>query len=277
MAKMYYTEDAERKYLEGKKVAVIGYGSQGHAHALNLKESGFDVRVGLYEGSKSKERAAAAGLKVMNTDEAVKEADLVMVLVNDETQAKLYKTDVAPYLKPGSTLAFAHGFNIHFGQIVPPKDVDVIMVAPKGPGHTVRSQYLEDFGVPMLIAVYQDVSGKAKETALAYADAIGGTRAGVLETTFREETETDLFGEQAVLCGGVCALMQAGFEQIFVLYHPGVYGTADIIDTYVYRMGLQEGKFELATAVGLFKSVINFALVVIANKTARMAGEEGIY
>ena len=214
MAKMYYTEDAERKYLEGKKVAVIGYGSQGHAHALNLKESGFDVRVGLYEGSKSKERAAAAGLKVMNTDEAVKEADLVMVLVNDETQAKLYNNDIKPYLKKGATLAFAHGFNIHYGQIVPPADVDVIMVAPKAPGHTVRSTYLDGFGVPMLIAVYQDATGTAKQTALAYADAIGGTRAGVLETTFKEETETDLFGEQAVLCGGVCALMKAGFETL---------------------------------------------------------------
>lgn len=214
MAKMYYTEDAERKYLEGKKVAVIGYGSQGHAHALNLKESGFDVRVGLYEGSKSKERAAAAGLKVMNTDEAVKEADLVMVLVNDETQAKLYNSDIKPYLKKGATLAFAHGFNIHYGQIVPPADVDVIMVAPKAPGHTVRSTYLDGFGVPMLIAVYQDATGTAKQTAHAYADAIGGTRAGVLETTFKEETETDLFGEQAVLCGGVCALMKAGFDTL---------------------------------------------------------------
>ena len=214
MAKMYYTEDAERKYLEGKKVAVIGYGSQGHAHALNLKESGFDVRVGLYEGSKSKERAAAAGLKVMNTDEAVKEADLVIVLVNDETQAKLYNNDIKPYLKKGATLAFAHGFNIHYGQIVPPADVDVIMVAPKAPGHTVRSTYLDGFGVPMLIAVYQDATGTAKQTALAYADAIGGTRAGVLETTFKEETETDLFGEQAVLCGGVCALMKAGFDTL---------------------------------------------------------------
>lgn len=214
MAKMYYTEDAERKYLEGKKVAVIGYGSQGHAHALNLKESGFDVRVGLYEGSKSKERAAAAGLKVMNTDEAVKEADVVMILVNDETQAKLYNNDIKPYLKKGATLAFAHGFNIHYRQIVPPADVDVIMVAPKAPGHTVRSTYLDGFGVPMLIAVYQDATGTAKQTALAYADAIGGTRAGVLETTFKEETETDLFGEQAVLCGGVCALMKAGFDTL---------------------------------------------------------------
>lgn len=214
MARMYYERDVEKSYILNKKVAVIGYGSQGHAHALNLKESGVDVIVGLYEGSKSKERAEKDGLKVLNTADAVKEADLVMVLVNDEIQAKLYKTDIAPNLKEGATLAFAHGFNIHYGQIVPPSDVDVIMVAPKGPGHTVRSQFLEGFGVPSLIAVYQDVSGKAKETALAYADGIGATRAGVLETTFREETETDLFGEQAVLCGGVCALMKAGFDTL---------------------------------------------------------------
>ena len=192
MARMYYERDVEKSYILNKKVAVIGYGSQGHAHALNLKESGVNVIVGLYEGSKSKERAEKDGLKVLNTADAVKEADLVMVLVNDEIQAKLYKTDIAPNLKEGATLAFAHGFNIHYGQIVPPSDVDVIMVAPKGPGHTVRSQFLEGFGVPSLIAVYQDVSGKAKETALAYADGIGATRAGVLETTFREETETDL-------------------------------------------------------------------------------------
>lgn len=214
MAKMYYVEDADRSLIANKKVAVIGYGSQGHAHALNLKDSGVDVTVGLYEGSKSRQKALDAGLKVKNTADAVKDADFVMVLVNDELQAKLYKTDIKPNLKPGATLAFAHGFNIHFGQIVPPVDVDVVMIAPKAPGHTVRSQFLEDFGTPMLIAVYQDVSGKAKETALAYADAIGGTRAGVLETTFKEETETDLFGEQAVLCGGICALMKAGFDTL---------------------------------------------------------------
>ncbi|MCJ7856597.1 ketol-acid reductoisomerase [Lachnospiraceae bacterium NSJ-143] len=214
MARMYYVEDARRELIANKKVTIIGYGSQGHAHALNLKDNGVDVTVGLYEGSKSKKTAEEAGLKVKNTAEAVKDADFVMILVNDEIQAKLYKTEIEPNLKEGATLAFAHGFNIHFGQIVPPKNVDVVMVAPKAPGHTVRSQFLEDFGVPMLIAVYQDVSGTAKETALAYADAIGGTRAGVLETTFKEETETDLFGEQAVLCGGVCALMKAGFDTL---------------------------------------------------------------
>ena len=214
MARMYYVEDARRELIANKKVTIIGYGSQGHAHALNLKDNGVDVTVGLYEGSQSKKTAEEAGLKVKNTAEAVKDADFVMILVNDEIQAKLYKTEIEPNLKEGATLAFAHGFNIHFGQIVPPKNVDVVMVAPKAPGHTVRSQFLEDFGVPMLIAVYQDVSGTAKETALAYADAIGGTRAGVLETTFKEETETDLFGEQAVLCGGVCALMKAGFDTL---------------------------------------------------------------
>ena len=214
MAKMYYTEDANKGIMAGKKVSIIGYGSQGHAHALNLKDSGVDVTIGLYEGSKSKAKAEAAGLKVMNTADAVKNADLTMILVNDEIQAKLYASEIAPNLKKGSTLAFAHGFNIHYGQIVPPADVDVIMIAPKGPGHTVRSQYEEGFGVPSLIAVYQDASGTAKETALSYADAIGATRAGVLETTFREETETDLFGEQAVLCGGVAALMKAGFDTL---------------------------------------------------------------
>lgn len=214
MAKMYYESDCNLNWLSGKTVAVIGYGSQGHAHAQNLHESGVNVIVGLYEGSKSAERAKAAGLKVMVTSEAVKNADLVMILVNDEKQAELYKKDIAPNLKPGATLAFAHGFNIHYNQIVPPQDADVIMIAPKGPGHTVRSQFTEGRGVPCLIAVYQDVSGNAKQTALAYALGIGGARAGVLETTFKEETETDLFGEQAVLCGGVTALMKAGFETL---------------------------------------------------------------
>lgn len=214
MAKLYYDEDANLDLLKGKKVAVIGYGSQGHAHALNLKESGVDVTVGLYEGSKSWKRAEAAGLKVSTTAEAVKECDIIMLLIPDEKQAKLYREDVEPNLKEGKALAFAHGFNIHYGQIKPPSYIDVFMVAPKGPGHIVRRQYTEGNGVPDLIAVYADHSGKAKDYALAYAKGIGGTRAGVLETTFKEETETDLFGEQAVLCGGVSALMKAGFETL---------------------------------------------------------------
>ncbi|MGI6772808.1 MAG: ketol-acid reductoisomerase [Clostridiales bacterium] len=214
MATMYYEKDCNLDVLKGKTVAVIGYGSQGHAHALNLHESGVNVVVGLYEGSKSAEKAKAAGLTVKTTPEAVKAADVVMILVNDEKQAALYKNDIQPYLKSGAALAFAHGFNIHYNQIVPPADVDVIMIAPKGPGHTVRSQYTEGKGVPCLIAVYQNASGNAKEIALAYAAGIGGARAGILETTFKEETETDLFGEQAVLCGGVTALMKAGFETL---------------------------------------------------------------
>ncbi len=214
MAKMYYSQDCNFKMLEGKTVAIIGYGSQGHAHALNLHESGADVIVGLYEGSPSKEKAAAAGLRVMNTDEAVQKADIVMILVNDEKQPALYKSMIEKNLRPGMTLCFAHGFNIHYGQIVPPADIDVIMIAPKGPGHTVRSQFEEGKGVPCLIAVAQDKSGEAKQTALAYAYGIGGARAGILETTFKEETETDLFGEQAILCGGVTALMKAGFETL---------------------------------------------------------------
>jgi len=211
---MYYEKDCDFEVLKSKKIAVVGYGSQGHAHALNLMESGADVVVGLYEGSKSAEKAKEAGLPVMLTADAVKAADMVMILVNDEKQAALYRKDIEPNLSAGMTLAFAHGFNIHYGQIVPPKDVNVVMIAPKGPGHTVRSQYQEGRGVPCLIAVYQDADGKAKETALAYALGIGGARAGILETTFREETETDLFGEQAVLCGGVSALMKAGFDTL---------------------------------------------------------------
>ncbi|HOO22414.1 MAG TPA: ketol-acid reductoisomerase [Clostridia bacterium] len=214
MAKIYYEKDCNLNNLKGKTVAVIGYGSQGHAHALNLRDSGVNVIIGLYEGSKSKEKALQRGFKVMNTDEAVKAADMVMILINDEKQAAMYKKDIAPNLREGMTLAFAHGFNIHFGQIVPPSDIDVVMIAPKGPGHTVRSQYEEGKGVPALVAVYQNYTGKALDTALAYALGIGGARAGVLETTFKEETETDLFGEQSVLCGGVAELMKAGFETL---------------------------------------------------------------
>jgi ketol-acid reductoisomerase len=214
MVEVYYEKECNLEVLKGKKVAVIGYGSQGHAHSLNLHESGVDVRVGLYEGSKSWAKAEQAGLKVMTTEEATKEADVVMMLVNDEKQPAIYKQSVEPYLESGNALVFAHGFSIHYGQVQPPADVDVFLVAPKGPGHTVRSQYEEGKGVPTLIAVHQDATGKAKETALAYAAGIGGARAGVLETTFKEETETDLFGEQAVLCGGLCALIKAGFETL---------------------------------------------------------------
>ena len=214
MARIFYQQDCNLDKLKGKTVAIIGYGSQGHAHALNLKESGVNVVVGLYEGSKSWAKAEAQGMKVMTAAEAAKIADLIMILINDEKQAKLYKESIEPYMTEGKTLAFAHGFNIHFGCIKPPKNVNVIMIAPKGPGHTVRSEYQAGKGVPCLIAVHQDATGDALEIGLAYALGIGGARAGVLETTFRTETETDLFGEQAVLCGGVTALMQAGYETL---------------------------------------------------------------
>jgi ketol-acid reductoisomerase len=212
MAKLYYENDCNLQVLSGKKVAVIGYGSQGHAHALNLTESGVEVMVGLYEGSRSWQKAEEAGLKVTTAGDAAEWADIVMLLVNDEKQVELYEKSIKKALRPGKYLAFAHGFNIHYGQIVPPEDVNVFMVAPKGPGHTVRSQYQEGKGVPCLVTTYQDPSGDTMEVALAYAAGIGGARAGVLKTTFKEETETDLFGEQAVLCGGVTALMKAGFE-----------------------------------------------------------------
>ena len=214
MIQKYYDADCNLGLLDNKTIAVIGYGSQGHAHAQNLKESGCDVVVGLRKTSASWAKAEAAGLKVMEVPEAAKAADVVMMLVPDELAADLYNTQVAPYMKEGDILMFAHGFNIHFNFITPAKDLDVIMVAPKGPGHTVRSQYLEGKGVPSLIAVYQDYSGRAKDYALAYACGIGAGRAGILETTFREETETDLFGEQAVLCGGVTELMKAGFDTL---------------------------------------------------------------
>ncbi|MBB6215289.1 ketol-acid reductoisomerase [Anaerosolibacter carboniphilus] len=214
MTKMFYEKDANFNFIQERKVAVIGYGSQGHAHALNLKESGVDVVVGLYEGSKSWEKAVADGLEVMAVDEAVKCSNAFMILVPDEKQSKLYQESVKPYLKAGDALIFAHGFNIHFNQIVPPADVDVFMVAPKGPGHLVRRLYVEGTGVPALIAVHQDYTGKAKDIALAYAKGIGAAKAGVIETTFKEETETDLFGEQSVLCGGVTELIKAGFDTL---------------------------------------------------------------
>jgi len=213
-ATIYYDADADLAHLEGRKVAVLGYGSQGHAHALNLQESGVDVRVGLREGSGSWAKAEGAGLRVLSTAEACKEADVIMVLLPDTEQASVYETDIAPNLEERDSLAFAHGFNIHFGQIRPPKGVDVWMIAPKGPGHLVRRTFEEGGGVPALVAISADETGKAKETALAYARAVGATRAGVLDTTFEEETETDLFGEQTVLCGGVVELIKAGYDTL---------------------------------------------------------------
>jgi ketol-acid reductoisomerase len=214
MAKMYYDNDCDLGLLKGKTVAVIGYGSQGHAHAQNLNDSGISVVVGLTPDSQRRKQVISDGLKVMDTNEAAKAADIIMMLVPDQIQAQVYKESIKPNLKSGNVLMFAHGFNIHYNQIIPPSNVDVIMVAPKGPGHTVRSQYKEGKGVPSLIAVYQDASGKAKDYALAYASGIGAGRAGIIETTFAEETETDLFGEQAVLCGGVTELMKAGFDTL---------------------------------------------------------------
>ncbi len=214
MPNRYYEKDGSLQNLEGRKVAIIGYGSQGHAHSLNLRDSGADVIVGLYPGSKSREKAEAAGLRVMTTSEAAAAADTVMILVSDHIQADLYHQEIEPHMKPGKTLMFAHGFNIHFGAIAPPPGVDVSMVAPKAPGHRVRELFTEGVGVPALVAVHQDASGKALQNALAYALALGCLKAGVIETTFREETESDLFGEQAVLCGGVSELIRAGFETL---------------------------------------------------------------
>ncbi len=214
MARMYYDADANLDLLNGKTVAIIGYGSQGHAHALNLKDSGVNVIVGLYPGSKSAPKAKDAGLTVYSVAEAAQKADFIMILLPDEAQKSIYANEIAPNLSARKVLAFAHGFNIHFAQVVPPADVDVVMVAPKGPGHLVRRTYTQGEGVPALFAVYQDASGRARDLAMAYAKGIGGTRGGVLETTFREETETDLFGEQVVLCGGLSALIKAGFETL---------------------------------------------------------------
>ncbi len=211
---IYYDKDCDLSIIKGMKVTIVGYGSQGHAHANNLKDSGVDVTVALREGSASAAKAEAAGLTVKSVPEAVMDADLVMILTPDEFQAVLYRKEIAPNLKQGATLAFAHGFSIHYNQIVPRKDLDVIMIAPKAPGHTVRSEFVKGGGIPDLIAVFQDASGKAKATALSYASAIGGGRTGIIETTFKDETETDLFGEQAVLCGGAVELVKAGFETL---------------------------------------------------------------
>ncbi|WP_281950612.1 ketol-acid reductoisomerase [Nitrosophilus kaiyonis] len=211
---IYYDKDCDLNIIKSKKVAIIGFGSQGHAHAENLRDSGVDVKIGLYRGGRSWKKAEAKGFDVLDVSDAAKWADVVMVLIPDEIQAEVYKADIEPYLEAGNALAFGHGFNIHFGQIIPKPEIDVIMVAPKAPGHTVRSEFVRGGGIPDLIAIYQDATGSAKDLALSYASAIGGGRTGIIETTFKDETETDLFGEQAVLCGGVTALVQAGFETL---------------------------------------------------------------
>ena len=255
MAKIYYNTDCDLSLLDGRKVAIIGYGSQGHAHALNLKESGVDVVVGLYEGSKSWKKAEEQGLKVMGSAAAAAWADIIMVLIPDELQAKLYKEAIEPNLNEGDMLMFAHGFNIHFNQIVPPKNVDVTMIAPKAPGHTVRSEYQAGKGTPCLVAVEQDYTGKAHDYALAYGAAIGGARAGLLDTTFRTETETDLFGEQAVLCGGVCQLMQTGFE---VLVEAG-YDPKNAYFECIHEMKLIVDLIYQSGFEGMRKSISNTA------------------
>ena len=252
MAKLYYDNQADLGRLQGRTVAIIGFGSQGHAHALNLKESGVNVIVGLYEGSKSRSKAEAAGLTVMNVADAAKAADIIMILTPDTTQAKTYNDEIAPQLSAGKTLMFAHGFNIRYGQIVPPAGVDVSMVAPKAPGHRVREVYTQGGGVPALVAVHQDASGNALADALAYAKGMGNTRAGVLETTFAEETETDLFGEQAVLCGGVSALVKAGFDTLVeagyqpeVAYFECMHELKLIVDLF-YQGGLNYMRFSVS-------------------------------
>lgn len=250
--KMYYDADADLQLLHGKKVAVVGYGSQGHAHAHNLNDSGVDVIVGLREGNSWK-KAEQSGLKVMPTADAVKSAHVVMLLAPDEAQPAIYRNDIAPHLKEGAYLAFGHGFNIHFGQIVPPRSVNVFMVAPKGPGHLVRSEYTKGSGVPMLLAVHQDPSGNTRNLGLAYASAIGGGRAGVIETNFREETETDLFGEQVVLCGGLTALIQAGYEALVeagyspeMAYFECLHEVKLIVDL-IYEGGIANMRYSIST------------------------------
>ncbi|MBM4123399.1 MAG: ketol-acid reductoisomerase [Nitrospira sp.] len=250
--KIYYDQDADLQQIRSKQVAVVGYGSQGHAHALNLKESGVNVVVGLREGA-SWQKAEASGLKVMPVADAVKGADIVMILAPDEAQAAIYKNEIAPHLKNGAYLAFGHGFNIHFGQIVPPAGVNVFMVAPKGPGHLVRSEYTKGSGVPALLAIHQDPSGTTKAVGLAYASAIGGGRAGVIETSFREETETDLFGEQAVLCGGITALIQAGYETLVkagyspeMAYFECLHEVKLIVDL-IYEGGIANMRYSIST------------------------------
>ena len=252
MLNIYYDKDADLNRLRGKTIAIVGYGSQGHAHALNLKDSGMDVIVGLREGA-SWQKAERAGLKVMPTSDAAKRADIVMMLAPDEVQAALYRADVAPNLKKNGYLAFGHGFNIHFGQIVPPASTNVFMVAPKGPGHLVRSEYTKGSGVPCLLAVHQDPSGDTKQVGLAYGSAIGGGRAGIIETTFREETETDLFGEQVVLCGGLTSLIQAGYETLVeagyspeMAYFECLHEVKLIVDL-IYQGGIANMRYSIST------------------------------
>jgi ketol-acid reductoisomerase len=252
MAQLFYDSDADLSLLSGKTVAIIGYGSQGHAHALNLKDSGVSVVVGLYEGSRSAEKARADGLEVLNVADACARADWIMILLPDEVQKQVYEKEIAPHLRAGKVLSFAHGFNIRFGLIVPPPDVDVVMIAPKGPGHTVRWEYQNGQGVPCLFAVHQDASGQARDLAMAYAKAIGGTRAGILETNFKEEAETDLFGEQAVLCGGLSELVKAGFETLVeagyqpeLAYFETMHELKLIVDL-MYRGGLNFMRFSVS-------------------------------
>ncbi len=252
MAKIYYDEDATLEVLKDKTVAIIGYGSQGHAHALNLRDSGINVIIGLYSGSKSAEKAKAEGFEVLIPDEAAKKADVIMMLIPDTLQPEVFETAILPNLDEGNALAFAHGFNIHFGQIVPPEYVDVFLVAPKGPGHLVRWQYEEGKGVPGLVAIHQDFTGQAKDVALAYAKGIGCTRAGLIETTFKEETETDLFGEQAVLCGGATALIKAGFETLIeagyqpeVAYFECLHELKLIVDL-IYQYGISGMRYSIS-------------------------------
>jgi ketol-acid reductoisomerase len=250
--RIYYEKDADLEHLKGKKIAILGYGSQGHAHALNLRDSGMEVVVGLREGSKFRAEAQDQGIGVATVADACKEADVIMVLIPDHIQAATYQKEIKPGLKPGKALAFAHGFNIHFRQIVPPEDVDVFMVAPKGPGHLVRRTFTEGGGVPCLLAVQQDATGKAKQVGLAYAKAIGGTRGGVIETTFREETETDLFGEQSVLCGGITELIRAGFDTLVeagyqpeVAYFECLHEVKLIVDL-IYEGGISNMRYSIS-------------------------------
>ncbi|MDI6715756.1 MAG: ketol-acid reductoisomerase [Actinomycetota bacterium] len=252
MARIYYDEDADLGVLKGKKVAIIGFGSQGHAHALNLRDSGIDVVVGLRKDGKSWDKAVNSGLPVMETGKAAEAADMIMILVPDELQPAMYEKDIKPHMAQGKALAFAHGFNIHFHQIVPPENVDVVMIAPKGPGHIVRRMYEEGIGVPALVAVYQDATGSAKDIALAYAKGIGGTKAGVIETTFREETETDLFGEQAVLCGGTSELIRAGFDTLVeagyqpeIAYFECLHELKLIVDL-IYEQGISGMRYSIS-------------------------------